>query len=452
MALTTQDGSAPVVDAPIIIGANQPPLVGPFIGPSINVTYRARAAAVVLHDNIPVTDTGSAALVGATVKIGSGFHAGDALHFADQSGIVGTYDATSHVLTLTGAATVAQYESALQSVTFDNRIDDNSGDGSPRIIQWQVNDGSDLSNIYQTFVNKPVMDDVPLHPIIGSPGEGPLIPIKNDEPGLLKLPNDGFLSGSPLALHGGHFDAGPGAGRVVRDGTGAFRIDDINDNHVITHNLGAVGIEWQFLGAGDFNGDGTSDLLSWPTTHRPLVSPSISNNQVAGAASLGAIGSEFNFRGIGDFNHDGSSDLLWQRAGDGMVVIDNVQHNQIVGTSALGAIGADWTFLGTADFNSDGTSDLLWQHAGDGMVLIHDVQNNHVSDASFVGAIGSDWHFVGTGDFNGDHTGDLLFQRDDGTLRIYSIVNNQVVASPVLEKLAGDTHVVGIADYTGDGT
>ena len=523
---------------------NLPPVVGPVVGGSVNAAYREQAAAVVLDSSIPVSDADSATLVGATVTIASGFQVGDALHFVDQSDIIGTYDAATHVLTLTGTATVAQYQSALQSVTFDNQANDNPtafAASAPRVIRWQVNDGIDLSNVYQTFVDVTAVNDAPVNHMPGSrhvvagvdhvltglavddvdadsltttlsvahgiltvasaggavvsgSGSGMVtltgsvaqinatlaapdnvvyhsLAGANGSDTLTMRTDDGGKTGAGGALSdtdtiaidvshalplsaqdGGHFDGDHGPGRVQRDDTGVFRIDDINAGHVITHTLGAVGIDWRFLGTGDFNGDGTSDLLSWRDSDGKLLAHSIANSQVAGATFLGAVSADFSFRGIGDFNHDGTSDLLWQRASDGMVVIHTVQNNHVVGTSALGAIGADWTFLGTGDFNNDGTSDLLWQHAGDGMLLIHDIQNNHVSGTSFVGAIGSDWHFVGSGDFNGDHSGDLLFQADDGTLRIYNIADNEVVRSQVVEKLANDAHVVGIADYTGDGT
>src|SRR5215475_5326996 len=496
MGLTVPDGSL-VVDTligPIGLGANNPPVVGPVVGGSVNADYAEQAAPVVLDGGIPVSDADSPTLVGATVTIADGFQSGDMLHFVDQPGIVGTYDPTAHVLMLTGTATVAQYQSALQSVTFDNPTSDNptaSGASPLRVIRWQVDDGIDRSNIYQTFVDITPVNDAPVNHVPGpqraiagtghvigglsvsdvDAGDGSLTTllavahgtltvgsaggalVSGSGTGLVALTgtvaeinatlaaadnivyrgdsgfstdtltmqtDDGGHTGDPLSdtdtvaidlshalpllpHNGGRFDADHGAGRALRDHAGVFLIDDVNGSQVITHTLGAVGDEWRFLGPGDFN-------------------------------------------------HDGSSDLLWQRSSDGLLIVHNVQNNQVVGTSALGAIGADWGFLGTGDFNNDGTSDLLWQHASDGMLLIHDIQNNRVVGATFVGAIGSDWHFAGSGDFNGDHTSDLLFQREDGTLRVYTIANNHVVASRVLETLANDTHVVGIADYTGDGT
>ena len=63
-----------------------------------------------------VADSDDAQLTGALVEFTSGFVQGeDELIFVDQNGITGSYDAVNGVLTLTGTATVADYQTALAS-------------------------------------------------------------------------------------------------------------------------------------------------------------------------------------------------------------------------------------------------------------------------------------------------------------------------------------------------
>ncbi len=52
-------------------------------------------------------------LTGATVTIGQGLTSGDTLNFTPQNAISATYN--NGVLTLTGNATVEQYQTALES-------------------------------------------------------------------------------------------------------------------------------------------------------------------------------------------------------------------------------------------------------------------------------------------------------------------------------------------------
>ena len=55
-------------------------------------------------------------LTGAVISISSGFAVGDILSFGSQNGITGNYDAGT--LTLSGTASIANYEAALDSITY----------------------------------------------------------------------------------------------------------------------------------------------------------------------------------------------------------------------------------------------------------------------------------------------------------------------------------------------
>ena len=100
-------------------------------------------APVLLDAALLVVDVARPDLTGATVAIGTGFLAGDLLGYTNQNGITGSYDANSGVLTLSGTATVANYQAALRSVTFDFASGDatNGGTDTSRGINWQVTDG-----------------------------------------------------------------------------------------------------------------------------------------------------------------------------------------------------------------------------------------------------------------------------------------------------------------------
>ena len=52
-----------------------------------------------------------------------GFVAGDTLDFTNQNGITGSYNSGTGVLTLTGSATVANYQAALRSITYASTSD-----------------------------------------------------------------------------------------------------------------------------------------------------------------------------------------------------------------------------------------------------------------------------------------------------------------------------------------
>ncbi len=100
---------------------------------------------VVIDNTITITDDGPT-LVGATASITAGFvPADDRLLFTNANGITGAYNATSGILTLSGSATLANYQAALRSIQYNN-VNANPA-ASSRTISWQVNDGSATNNL-----------------------------------------------------------------------------------------------------------------------------------------------------------------------------------------------------------------------------------------------------------------------------------------------------------------
>ena len=101
-------------------------------------------------------------MAGATVTVAD-FRPGDLLGFTDQNGITGAYDAGTGVLTLTGAATRAQYEAALRSVTYGSTNDNpatGAGNGD-RVIQVTVSDGGLVSTGQTSTVAVANANDAP---------------------------------------------------------------------------------------------------------------------------------------------------------------------------------------------------------------------------------------------------------------------------------------------------
>ena len=68
----------------------------------------------------------------------------DVLGFTNQNGISGSFDAPSGVLTLTGTASVANYQTARRTVTYVNTSEAPST--ATRTISFVVRDGNDPSN------------------------------------------------------------------------------------------------------------------------------------------------------------------------------------------------------------------------------------------------------------------------------------------------------------------
>jgi hypothetical protein len=116
---------------------NNPPAATASSG---DTTYTENAVAIVVDAGINLSDDGTN-LSSATVGIvGAGRETTDVLTFATQAGITGLYDAQAGVLSLSGTATVAQYQAALRTITYHS-TSDNPSTGA-RSVEFVVNDGA----------------------------------------------------------------------------------------------------------------------------------------------------------------------------------------------------------------------------------------------------------------------------------------------------------------------
>src|SRR5262249_10834946 len=114
---------------------------------------------------LTVTDIDSANLVSAQVAITGGFvSAQDTLAFTNQLGITGNYNSGTGVLTLTGTTTVANYQAALRTVTFQNNSDN---PGASRTVSFKANDGALDSNPATKGITINAVDDPPVNTVPG---------------------------------------------------------------------------------------------------------------------------------------------------------------------------------------------------------------------------------------------------------------------------------------------
>ncbi len=138
---------------------NDPPAVNTSDGTTV---YPANSPGIAIDDDVAVDDVDSIMLTGANVRIEGGFQADqDVLEFADQNGITGSYDSISGVLTLSGMASVSDYQAALRTIQYRNT--DNNPVITSRNVGFTVNDGTDDSNtaykmIDIALIQQPVID------------------------------------------------------------------------------------------------------------------------------------------------------------------------------------------------------------------------------------------------------------------------------------------------------
>src|SRR5262249_16808033 len=141
---------------------------------------------------------------------------------------------------------------------------------------------------------------------------------------------------------------------MLRNGsTGQFEVYNIRNNAISSAEpLGTVGTDWFVGGFGDFNGDGTTDmmLLNAPLTGAPTRYElyDISNNAVAGAHAIGPVGQEWAVAGFGPISGVGDSDMVLRNRKTGAFEVYDIANDALNSASSLGQVGLDWQLGGFA--------------------------------------------------------------------------------------------------------
>jgi hypothetical protein len=137
----------------------------PVLTASGGTTAATENVPIVVDSGITVTDADTANMVSGTVTVGTGYTAGqDVLAFTNQNGITGTW--TAPTMTLTGSATKANWQTALQSITYNNTS--NAPNTSNRTINFVVNDGTTNSNTAAKTVSITAVNDPPVNTVPGA--------------------------------------------------------------------------------------------------------------------------------------------------------------------------------------------------------------------------------------------------------------------------------------------
>jgi hypothetical protein len=261
---------------------------------------------------------------------------------------------------------------------------------------------------------------------------------------------------------------GPADLFLIRDINGVRQLEAIETNGTATV-FGTVGTNQAFVGSGDFNGDGLSDLLinvdSTAGGTRTFLVDQMNQGGIQAQVQIAVRGADWIVDGTGDFNGNGTDDILVHRDVGGQRTLEvMVMNNNVVQSNVtLGVNATTWDLDGTGDFNGNGTSDIL-QHQIDlsnGTMALRALSISpnavQVQSAPTLGTIGATWQVDGTGDFNHDGTSDILVHQDSSatgarTFQVLTIQNNTVVAGTTIAQVGFNISVGGIGDFNGDGT
>lgn len=254
------------------------------------------------------------------------------------------------------------------------------------------------------------------------------------------------LDNSWVLLGTGNFDGLSDTEVLWAGSNGQFDFWTLANGYVystcfVTGNL--PGVSDNFVGIGDVNGDGKSDILWIGAADEHVHVAILQGCGNDSSIDFGPAPNSASAVAVGNFFGDGHADVLWNA--NGVFSIWQLNGSGIVSQSDLNpAIPAGWSVAGTADFNQDGKADLLWR-LPDGSLTISLMngplqQDAPIQPADRIFADGFDgtapapglpasWHVVDTGDYNGDGSPDILFVDDLGNAQIWQMSGTSVTGT-----------------------
>merc|ERR1739838_500110 len=156
-----------------ITAVNDPPVLDldgddstTTIGSNNYTTTFTEGTAVAIGDSdVSITDVDDTNIESATITL-TNRPDGNIVESLSVNGVLpgaitaSAYNSSTGVITLTGSATLAQYQTAIAQIEYDNTSD--TPDITARSVTVVVNDGDDNSNIATTTINITAVNDPPV--------------------------------------------------------------------------------------------------------------------------------------------------------------------------------------------------------------------------------------------------------------------------------------------------
>ena len=156
---TTAFSSATETADLVITAVNDAPVASAIEGSAL--AYTENDGAVSVTSTIAFNDVDDTHIESASVGFTAGYNSGeDSLTFVNQNGISGSYNNLTGTWTLTGSATLAEYETAIRSITYTNSSE--IPDTTTRTVSFTVNDGDNNSNTLTRDITIGSVNDTPI--------------------------------------------------------------------------------------------------------------------------------------------------------------------------------------------------------------------------------------------------------------------------------------------------
>ncbi|MEM7556637.1 MAG: FG-GAP-like repeat-containing protein [Cyanobacteria bacterium P01_A01_bin.84] len=473
-------------------------------------SYTAGNDPILLDSNLDLDFDGSngETFDSATVQI-TNFQAGDVLgvinpldsSFTNSNSVdVGgktytlSYDGAG-LLTISGSATVAEYEVALQQVAFQNS---NSGaDTTTRDIKFSLNAtglDSDNGRFYQFIENDGISwtdAKTAAESLTNFGRQGYLATITSQaEQDIIidDVKGNGWIGGSDAETEGEwKWVTGPEAGTTFWSGNGtagapvnneynnwkrivnpgdpndASQLEPNDNNgvedyaHVIGNPAAGTLGEWNDINDTETNVDFKSQgyLVEYGGSQGD---PTLSfTNNIAVNFTSAPSSMNWEVKAVEDFGADFKADILWYESTTGQVDLWEMDGTtETKSTIATVAPSSGWMIADAGDSNGDDKADILWYNNTSGEVGLWEMDGATPTNQNVIGVTVDPtlgWQITDMADVDGDGNSDIIWRNGTtGENGIWRLDGQQVLEYKTIHTVTdADWKIAGAADFDGDG-
>jgi hypothetical protein len=251
------------------------------------------------------------------------------------------------------------------------------------------------------------------------------------------------------------YDAGTSRLSWDADGNGAgapVELAQVSWTAGMTGRVGSVSGGQIFEAAGDFDRNGTADVLWRDGGSGSVGAWLMGPGGVLSWAAMGTVGADWVVEAAGDFDGNGATDVLWRNAATTAVGAWLMGDGRPGDWLAVPNVAGNWQTAGVGDFDRNGIDDVLWINAATRAAGAWLMSRGAPGGWMSLGTINAGWEVAGLGDFDADGTEDVLFlntvTRATGA---WQIRDGQPVGWWAFPALDASVNIAAVADVNADG-
>ena len=215
--------------------------------------------------------------------------------------------------------------------------------------------------------------------------------------------------------------------------------------------IGAVSTDWEIVGVGDLDGNGTADL-AWRNTNTGEVAVWLMNGLVLdSSAVIATVSTDWEIVGVGDLDGNGTADLAWRNMNTGEVAGWLMNGLVLTNFAILVSVSTDWKIVGMGDLDGNDTADLAWRNTNTGEVAGWLMNGLDLDNSGVIATVSTDWEIVGVGDLDGDAHDDIVWRNTNtGDVSGWLMNGLDLDSSGVIATVSTDWKIRGVSEFDGN--